>query len=363
MNRATTFASTLAALLLAGSLPAAAQLVIGGESPSGVVVNWSVLERLGPPPNLADMLQNDGRPAAAPVPAAARPAGTGNVVFHPYSPTRPYKPVAAKPKAPKPAAEPVKTVSVPAEVPPPVTPAKPVKNVGAPAAPALPEPAPLPAKPVEAAKAPEPAKVVEAPKPVEPPKAPEPAKGPQISLPDVPKIEAKPVVAVPPPAPEKPVQVARIEPPPPPAPPPVAVPAAISAPVPPPVAPPVAAPVKPASLPAVPPAAIIKKGDSLSVVFPPDNSRLPDAAWNDLGAIAARMNKDESLSLQLLAYAEGDEASTSKARRLSLSRALAVRTFLMDQGVRSTRIEVRALGNKIEGSGPADRVDLVLGAK
>jgi len=95
-------------------------------------------------------------------------------------------------------------------------------------------------------------------------------------------------------------------------------------------------------------------------VFPADTSRLPDPAWNDLGALAQRMIKDESLSLQLLAYADGDDAATSKARRLSLSRALSVRTFLMDQGVRSTRIEVRALGNKIEGDGPRDRVDLVL---
>jgi len=45
-------------------------------------------------------------------------------------------------------------------------------------------------------------------------------------------------------------------------------------------------------------------------------------------------------------------------RRLSLSRALAVRAFLIDQGVRSTRLDVRALGDKT-GDGPADRVDIV----
>ena len=32
----------------------------------------------------------------------------------------------------------------------------------------------------------------------------------------------------------------------------------------------------------------------------------------------------------------------------------------MDQGLRSTRIEVRALGNKLEGAGSPDRVDAVL---
>ena len=46
-------------------------------------------------------------------------------------------------------------------------------------------------------------------------------------------------------------------------------------------------------------------------------------------------------------------------RRLSLSRALAVRTFLIDNGVRSTRIDVRALGDKAPDE-PANRVDVSL---
>jgi hypothetical protein len=61
--------------------------------------------------------------------------------------------------------------------------------------------------------------------------------------------------------------------------------------------------------------------------------------------------------MQLLAYAGGKKLSASKARRLSLSRALAIRSYLIGKGVRSTRIDVRALGNKIP-SGKPDRVDL-----
>ena len=38
---------------------------------------------------------------------------------------------------------------------------------------------------------------------------------------------------------------------------------------------------------------------------------------------------------------------------------LAIRSFLVENGIKSTRMDVRALGNKIEGS-PGDRVDLVL---
>ncbi|MEJ0067668.1 MAG: OmpA family protein [Pseudomonadota bacterium] len=60
--------------------------------------------------------------------------------------------------------------------------------------------------------------------------------------------------------------------------------------------------------------------------------------------------------IQLLAYADGTPESESQARRLSLSRALAVRSFLIEQGIRSTRVNVQALGIKTAG-GPADRVD------
>ncbi len=71
------------------------------------------------------------------------------------------------------------------------------------------------------------------------------------------------------------------------------------------------------------------------------------------------MKTDEALRVQLLAYASAQSGSVSQARRLSLSRALAARSSLIDKGVKSTRIDVRALGNKSE-SGPADRIDIIV---
>jgi hypothetical protein len=71
------------------------------------------------------------------------------------------------------------------------------------------------------------------------------------------------------------------------------------------------------------------------------------------------MTSQSVLRVQLRAFAEGTEESASQARRLSLVRALAVRSYLMEKGVRSTRVDVRALGAKAE-DGPADRVDVVL---
>jgi outer membrane protein OmpA-like peptidoglycan-associated protein len=60
----------------------------------------------------------------------------------------------------------------------------------------------------------------------------------------------------------------------------------------------------------------------------------------------------------VLAYAAGSPSDPSAARRLSLSRALAVRSALMADGVASSRIFVRALGSSAGNNGPADRVDV-----
>jgi outer membrane protein OmpA-like peptidoglycan-associated protein len=57
------------------------------------------------------------------------------------------------------------------------------------------------------------------------------------------------------------------------------------------------------------------------------------------------------------AYAPGAKDDPSSARRLSLARAMAVRTALVADGVPSAHIFVRALGTQY-GSGPPDRVDI-----
>ena len=94
-----------------------------------------------------------------------------------------------------------------------------------------------------------------------------------------------------------------------------------------------------------------------SLGFASDSFELTSAAQSELNQVIAAMSNDDSLRIQLQAYAEGDSANASKARRLSLSRALQVRSYLIDKGVRSTRIDVRALGANVP-SGPADRVDI-----
>ncbi len=112
-----------------------------------------------------------------------------------------------------------------------------------------------------------------------------------------------------------------------------------------------------ASLPAA--ASLMKLGKALYVEFKPTASKLPAKAKEQLKALADGLKKDRNLRLQLRAYAGGKSVSSSRARRLSLSRALSVRAFMIENGIRSTRIDVRALGNKTEDK-PVNRVDVSL---
>ncbi len=101
----------------------------------------------------------------------------------------------------------------------------------------------------------------------------------------------------------------------------------------------------------------LSKGRALRVTFNKSSTNLPETAKTNLKALAAKLNKQGDFRLQLLAYAGGGALSPSKARRLSLSRALSIRSFLIEAGVRSTRIDVRALGDKTSEK-PLNRVDL-----
>ncbi|MED5396591.1 MAG: OmpA family protein [Pseudomonadota bacterium] len=108
---------------------------------------------------------------------------------------------------------------------------------------------------------------------------------------------------------------------------------------------------------AVPAAAMLKPGRTMRIEFGASETKLPATAKASLSSLATAIENDSDLRLQLMAYAGGDGLSASKSRRLSLSRALSVRSFLIENGVRSTRVDVRALGNKTIDK-PINRVDV-----
>lgn len=112
--------------------------------------------------------------------------------------------------------------------------------------------------------------------------------------------------------------------------------------------------------PSAPVAGDIPSGTEFRVVYPDDMAQtLTPADTRLLNGIAARLRQDEITRLEILGFASGTAETNRESRRLSLERALAVRSYLIDQGVRRTRIDVRALG-PTASDGPSDRVDLLL---
>jgi len=214
-----------------------------------------------------------------------------------------------------------------------------------------------------ASRAPAPAQVASAPPAAPKPPAPKPAA-------PAPVQQAAPEPPKPAPAP---TQTAS-------APPAPAAPAAAPAPeAPAPPAPTASAPAAPPPAPAAPPAPAVADAPSAAsapapteqasaptsaptdgpsqVLFNADNTKLSADGQAVLDGVIAELQADDKSRVQLMAYAAGEDLSSSKARRISLSRALSVRSYLIEKGVRSTRIDVRALGDKAEGD-QKNRVDV-----
>ena len=131
---------------------------------------------------------------------------------------------------------------------------------------------------------------------------------------------------------------------------------------PPPIKPAIAEP-EPMETASLPPAIRLPAGGGqvLRIEFREASTRIPMPAHESLRAVAAAAKESDG-RLQVKAFAGGSADTASGARRTSLSRALAVRSFLIEQGVRSTRIDVRALGGAND-DGPSERVDVLYIAK
>ncbi|MEQ8354703.1 MAG: OmpA family protein [Kiloniellaceae bacterium] len=97
--------------------------------------------------------------------------------------------------------------------------------------------------------------------------------------------------------------------------------------------------------------------EGLSFAFDSDSAELSDRAQMDLRSLARSLRASDDSRIQVLGFAAAQDGSQDLARKLALSRALKVRTFLIDAGVPSARIQVRSLGDK-SGGGPANRVDI-----
>jgi outer membrane protein OmpA-like peptidoglycan-associated protein len=100
-------------------------------------------------------------------------------------------------------------------------------------------------------------------------------------------------------------------------------------------------------------------GAGLRVTFGAGEADLSPGSAAAIKSIVQSAPSGGAASFNVVAYAAGTPEDPSTARRLSLSRALAVRSALMADGVSSSRIYVRALG-AAGGNEAPDRVDLAV---
>lgn len=96
----------------------------------------------------------------------------------------------------------------------------------------------------------------------------------------------------------------------------------------------------------------------LQLSFRGQSDDLSGIAIQQLSELAERM-RGLAGRLQVRSYASPTDGTSGSARKLSFKRALAVRSFLIEEGVRSSRVDLRALGPADDG-GEEDRVDIIL---
>jgi outer membrane protein OmpA-like peptidoglycan-associated protein len=93
-----------------------------------------------------------------------------------------------------------------------------------------------------------------------------------------------------------------------------------------------------------------------SIAFQPTRLELSEPAQRDFAAMAATLRARPAARVAVIAHA-GAAGEAMSARRISLGRALAVRGYLIGEGVARGRIIVRALGAPADGGAP-ERVDI-----
>lgn len=75
--------------------------------------------------------------------------------------------------------------------------------------------------------------------------------------------------------------------------------------------------------------------------------------------IVPSLEGNKSARLIIEAYASSQDDGLNSARRLALSRALAIRSYLLSRKIEASRIDVRALGSE-SNIQPLDRVELII---
>lgn len=107
----------------------------------------------------------------------------------------------------------------------------------------------------------------------------------------------------------------------------------------------------------VKPADFSDKNALLTLNFIPAQTEMRAEEKEKIVALADKIKGDKEKRLKIISYASQVEEQSGSARRVSLQRAIAIRAVLIHSGIDSVRINVQAMGDRVEG-GIVDRADI-----
>jgi outer membrane protein OmpA-like peptidoglycan-associated protein len=94
-----------------------------------------------------------------------------------------------------------------------------------------------------------------------------------------------------------------------------------------------------------------------TILFTPGSGNIDDAVLPTLNKLSIVLQSNPDARIALIAFADNTNSTPRDARRLSLTRALAVKDYLSSKGISQSRVDVHAEGANTT-SGYIDRVDI-----
>lgn len=98
----------------------------------------------------------------------------------------------------------------------------------------------------------------------------------------------------------------------------------------------------------------------VNVNFSGEDIQLTEADKNNIRALVNGIKADNTVRLKVISRAKGVEGKANSSRRISLQRAIAIRNFLVEEGLDSVRINVQAVGDSVENKSLVDTSSVML---